>query len=347
MIRCRGLSAHIGDFALRDVTFEVESGRALVVLGPSGAGKTLLLETLLGLRAPSAGTVELDGSDVTRLPPEQRGVSYMPQDVALFPHLSVRENILFGRRVRGTMAGAEDDVAQIAARLRIEHLVAREHVRSLSGGEKQRVGLARAFVVRPRVLFLDESFSALDAHVRAELQSQCREVQRSLGITMVCVTHHFEECFALGDDALVLMNGEVRQRAAPVTLFARPGSLEVARFLRKRNLLRVERTIREASTTRLVVGGVTLEAPGDWVDAEWVHIEPDAIALHEPAKDDALSGEVVSVTSDGARTLVAVRVGEALVLEHMWARRDAPIPAVGARVALQFRPQSIVPVATP
>jgi len=357
LIRAEDLSCSAGDFELRNVTFSVAPGKALVVLGPSGAGKTLLLETLLGLRMPSHGRVLLDGEDVTYLPPEARGVSYMPQDVALFPHLSVRENILFGRRVRGTLAGADEDLRSLASRLHIEHLLDRPSIRSLSGGEKQRIGLARALVVHPRVLFLDESFSALDAHIRGELQAQCRELQRALDITAVYVTHHHEECFALGDEALVIMNGRVTQHATPTELFARPSSLEVARFLRKRNVLRVESAKLDGERARIAVGekGVlALSAPRGVERALYVHIEAEAIDLRSERTEERmrneitneLPGEIVSVVHDGTRSIATVRVAEDVTLDCFWLLRDQARADVapGRRVTVSFPPHAITAI---
>lgn len=354
MIRAEEISARAGEFELRNVTFSVAPGRALVILGPSGAGKTLLLETLLGLRRPTHGRVMLDGEDVTNFPPEARGVSYMPQDVALFPHLSIRENILFGRRVRGTLASADADLERLASRLHIEHLLARPSIRSLSGGERQRVGLARALVVHPRVLLLDESFSALDAHIRGDLQAQCRDLQRALDITAVYVTHHHEECFALGDEALVLMKGQVVQQATPTELFAYPASIEVARFLRKRNVLRVSSAKVEGDRARVVVSeksGLTLTAPRGAASALCVHIEPDAIDLLRERTEERichdvvneLPGEIVSMINDGTRNIVSVRVAEDVTLDCVWLTRDhvrADV-AVGRRVTVSIPPSAI------
>ena len=188
MIAVRSLVATSGPFRLQPITLEIESGELLVLLGPSGTGKTVLSEALLGLRTVERGAVTIDGRDVTAIEPEDRLVAYMPQDVALFPHLSVRANIEFGRRVRGQLDGLAAEIADVSTALEISHLLDRTNIRSLSGGEAQRVALARALVTRPRVLFLDESFSALDAHIRRRLLLQFRQVQRTASLTAIYVT---------------------------------------------------------------------------------------------------------------------------------------------------------------
>lgn len=236
MISARALVASSGPFQLQPTTLEVESGELLVLLGPSGAGKTVLLEALLGLRKVHAGAIVIDGREVTRTPPEQRLVAYMPQDVALFPHLSVRDNIEFGRLVRGHPTGLSSDVAHIAASLDIESLLDRASVRSLSGGEAQRVALARALVTHPRVLFLDESFSALDAHIRRRLLLQFRALQKEMKLTAIYVTHSLGEAALVADRIAVLIDGAIVQISHPDRLFRQPRDLRVARFLQLDNL---------------------------------------------------------------------------------------------------------------
>jgi ABC-type sugar transport system ATPase subunit len=237
LIRCEGLTMGFGGFRLRGIDFAVEAGESFFVLGPSGAGKSLLLEGLLGLRRPEAGRVLLDGRDATRLPPEERRVAYVPQDLALFPHLSVRENVLFGLRARGRPpADVEERLSHWAGLLDLGAVLPRRDVRTLSGGERQRVALARALVTEPRVLFMDEPFSALDASLRRRLQVEFRDLQRRLGLTLVQVTHDPEEAFLMADRMAILMAGRLEQTGRPGELYNRPANLRVARFLMLQNL---------------------------------------------------------------------------------------------------------------
>ena len=237
MLEVNALVAHYGAFSLQRITVTIPQGESFVLLGPSGAGKTLFLETVLGVKPPDAGRILLDGRDIGRTRPEERGFCYLPQDLALFPHLGVRENIAFGLTVRHVdPAAADERVSAIARLLGIEHLLGRREVRSLSGGEKQRVALARALVVQPRVLFLDEPFSALDPATRRQLQREFREVWRRLGLTVILVTHDHEEAAALADQLAILMDGRLKQCAPPAEVFERPADLATARFLVVENI---------------------------------------------------------------------------------------------------------------
>ncbi|MFP4058091.1 MAG: ABC transporter ATP-binding protein [Candidatus Brocadiia bacterium] len=232
MIEVRDLVAHYGDFTLQHITLRIEEGECFVLLGPSGAGKTLFLETVLGIKPPDAGEIRFDGRDIGTALPETRGFSYLPQDLALFPHLSVRQNIAFGLAVRHVDAATiEGRVRRAAGLLGIEPLLGRRSIRSLSGGEKQRVALARALVVEPRVLFLDEPFSALDPATRRQLHEEFRDIRRRLGLTAVLVTHDQEEAALLADRLAVIMGGRIRQQGTPAAVFDRPADLATARFL--------------------------------------------------------------------------------------------------------------------
>ena len=232
MIQAEGLHACFGGFHLQGVDFAVEPGESFFVLGPSGAGKSLLLEALLGIRHPCRGRVLLGGQDVTRAPPEQRQVAYVPQDLALFPHLSVRENLLFGLRARGRQqAEASQRLEHWVNLLDLHGVVDRREVGTLSGGERQRVALARALINDPRVLFLDEPFSALDAALRRRLQIEFRELQKRHEVTVIQVTHDPEEAFLMADRMAILMAGRIEQVGTPAELYNRPANLHVARFL--------------------------------------------------------------------------------------------------------------------
>lgn len=285
MIRIESLTACFGEFRLRDVSLDVDSGTSLVVLGPSGSGKTMLLETFIGLRQPLRGRILVDGRDVTKAAPESRGISYLPQDVALFPHLSVRENILFGAAVRGKTGGLDRELNRLAELWAIGHLLERTNVRSLSGGEAQRVALARALFVRPRILVSDESFSSLDAPLRRQLQHEFRRLQHDLELTVLHVTHDQEEAFLLGDRIAVLMNGQIMQVDSPADLYARPHSTKVARFLGINNIWPLDGAQATASSLICEVGPLKLVAasPGH-MDAKPTHI---AVAASEVELSDS------------------------------------------------------------
>lgn len=247
MIEVRNLHVAYGDFALRDVSLTLREGGCLAILGPSGAGKSLLLETVMGARRPTTGEVLLDGKDLTALPPESRRIAYIPQDLALFPHLSVRENIVFGLRPRAARRHADDVLMRFASMLGIEHLLDRRRVNTLSGGEKQRVALARAMIVQPRVLFLDEPFSSLDAATASDLLWSLREMRRKLNITVFLVTHNINEASLLADEVAVMFDGRVVECGPHHKVFREPKSLIVARFLNIRNIVGLSAVPPQAS----------------------------------------------------------------------------------------------------
>ena len=317
MIRVESLHARFGQFRLQDINLTVQAGSSLVVLGPSGAGKTLLLETILGLRRLESGRVLIDGRDVSDWPPERRDVSYLPQDVALFPHLSVRENILFGARVRRLSHDAHAELRRLAELLDIGNLLSRRDVRSLSGGEAQRVALARALLVRPRILFLDESFSSVDAQLRRQLQEEFSQLRRELGVTVFHVTHDQEEAFLLGDRIAVMMDGRLIQLTSPNDLYAHPASVRVARFLGISNILGADSCEERGGELLCRTGPIQWIAQRPPAGCERVtHIgfAPAEIRLtvgecpHDPSASNEFAATVTSVTHLGHRYALKLRL---------------------------------------
>ena len=241
MIRVERLNFSVGKFALADVSLDVKPGRYLVLLGPSGSGKTLLLESICGLNRLDSGRVVIGGSDVTHLEPRQRAIGYLPQDYALFPHMTVAENVAFGLKYQKPESAPLDstsveywmdlvDVAELATRL----------PRNLSGGEKQRVALARALAVRPRVLLLDEPVSALDEQTRDILCRQLRELQRTTQTTTLHVCHNFAEMLSVADQVGIIHRGRILQVGTPSEILQSPKNTFVARFVQAGNLFRVQ-----------------------------------------------------------------------------------------------------------
>lgn len=354
MIRVESLCVSFGRFKLRDISLEVPASTSLAILGPSGAGKTLLLESVLGVKRPERGRVFLDGRDVTFLPPEERGVSYVPQDLALFPHLSVRDNILFGLRARGRKVVEDAELSRVVELLAIGRLLDRRDIGNLSGGEKQRVALARALIVRPKVLFLDESFSALDGYIRRQLQEQLWELKRSLGLTLFQVTHDQEEAFLLGDQIAVVMEGRLEQVGPAEELHARPLNLRVARFLLTRNLLCARYRGREGEYGVVAIDGVDirlLPAPhASGIDC-YIGIRPEEVVLIRPGRPvkesqrvNLFRSRVESVVNLGHRRLLRLRVAGGLSFDCALSPRAAREIAVreSDEVAVHLRPESIL-----
>lgn len=229
MISVRDLAARVGAFQLRSVSFSVPTGRYGVVIGPAGSGKTTLLEAIAGLIQLQDGNVSLGNRDVTREPPENRGIGIVYQHGYLFPHLSVRENVDYG-------VGAESAAAEVMQRFGIADLAERD-VHALSGGERQLVALARALARRPALVLLDEPFSALDPKRRTLARREVRALHREWGFTALQVTHDFTEAGLLGDVAVLLDSGRVLQAGPPDEVFRRPATPYIAEFLGAENVL--------------------------------------------------------------------------------------------------------------
>jgi molybdate transport system ATP-binding protein len=223
-----GLAGQAGSFGMGPISLHVPAGRVLVILGPSGAGKTMLLETIAGLRPQRAGQIRLAGTDLTALPPERRRIGLVFQDAALFPHLSVRQNVAFGPRASRQASGADPD--SLLRRLGIGGLASRSP-RSLSGGERQRVALARALAIKPRLLLLDEPLSALDQPTREDMRALLQQLLADLEIPAVHVTHDRDEALSIGDDLVIIAAGQLRQTGPASQVAAEPADPDAARLL--------------------------------------------------------------------------------------------------------------------
>jgi ABC-type Fe3+/spermidine/putrescine transport system ATPase subunit len=231
VISIEALCCAFGDFALKDISLQIEKGDYWVILGPSGCGKSVLLQTLAGFFSPTKGRVRVEGSDITQSAPERRKMGLVFQQAALFPHKSVRENIAYGLRARKIPADAiARKVDQWIERLGLGAIVGRP-VATLSGGEAQRIAVARALAIEPDLLLLDEPMSALDHNTRLELQVELARLHKEMGLTTLHVTHSREEAAALGDHVAVMLGGRIVQRGRTADVMARPRCPFVARFL--------------------------------------------------------------------------------------------------------------------
>ena len=256
-----GLSVRFGAVeALSDVSLAVEPGEYFTLVGPSGCGKTTTLRTIAGFETPAAGTVRIDGEDVTDLPPEDRHVGIVFQHYALFPHRTVRENVAYGLRFTDPPGGVDPDdrVDQLLGLVDLGGLGDRDPDQ-LSGGQQQRVALARALAPGPDVLLLDEPLSALDARLRERLRLVVREVQRELGITTIYVTHDQAEALAVSDRVAVLRDGRVEQVGTPEAVYREPATPFVAAFVGDNNLF--EGTVTDGDPPTVVADGVELPVP--------------------------------------------------------------------------------------
>ena len=337
------LDVTAGEFHLDGIDITVNAGEYFVVLGPTGAGKTILLETIAGLRRVRRGTVHIDNEDVTQLPPERRGVGFVYQDYALFPHLTVAANIAFGLRLR-RRKNVDHSVARIAALLGIDTLQSRMP-RDLSGGEQQRVALARALAVAPRVLLLDEPLSALDPQTREGLQRELAQLHRELSTTTVHVTHDFEEAAALADRIGVMNAGRIVQVGTVDAIFRRPSSPFVARFVGARNVFAGAAIRTENEETQFIIDGVTLATATAVTGPAHAALRPEDILISAtPLTSSArncLHGRITGITDRGMIVYITVDIPPEFVaaVTH---RSVAELGlAVGKEVYISFKASAV------
>jgi putative spermidine/putrescine transport system ATP-binding protein len=328
-----------GSTVLEEVALEMRRGEFVALLGPSGCGKTTLLRIVAGLVAPDRGTVRIDGRDVTGLPAHRRNLGVVFQSYALFPHLSVAENVAFGLRVRGA-SGAErrNRVAECLALVRMEALADRS-VRGLSGGQQQRVALARALAIRPDVLLLDEPLAALDRKLREAVQVELRQLLRRLGITSIFVTHDQDEALVLADRIGVMQAGRMIQLSTPAELYERPGSRFVLDFVGRSCLLagRVASDGPDGVTIDTAYGPVRSPRrfrPGTRVD---VGLRPERLTLGmtDRAGTNHLTLGVADRIFLGSRVLVTF---DARAGDRLQAELDPPLERLqpGERVTVAW-----------
>ena len=328
-----GLVKRYGDFhAVRDVSLDIADGEFLVLLGPSGCGKTTTLRMVAGFIEPTAGHVRLGGNDVTLLPPWKRNAGMVFQSYALFPHLTVAQNVAFGLEMR-KVAKAEISkrVAEALALVRLGGLGGRLP-RQLSGGQQQRVALARALAIRPDVLLLDEPLSNLDAKLRQEVRVEIRELQRQLGLTTVMVTHDQEEALTMADRLVVMNEGRVCQVGSQRDLYERPADRFVAGFVGRTSFL--DGAIESPGRFR-TGGGLALACSGGTAGPAVLSIRPErvAIAAQPSGLDNSLSGTVEFVSYLGASIDIHVRLSPSDRLVAQIANRDDGFtPEVGQSV---------------
>jgi sn-glycerol 3-phosphate transport system ATP-binding protein len=318
--------------AVDDVSFRAEAGKFLVLLGPSGCGKSTVLRLIAGLEEVSAGRILIGGRDVTRVSPDKRRVSMVFQSYALFPHLTVAENIVFGLKVRRVPKPQRDErLARVAALVGLAEQLERKPSQ-LSGGQRQRVALARAIVAENEICLMDEPLSNLDAQLRHGMRVEIRALQRRLAMTVVYVTHDQVEAMSMADQVILMREGRIEQQGTPEDLYARPASLFAARFIGTpaMNLVALE----DGADGAVIRGSreAVLRGRGE---GHTLGVRPEHLRLVDSG---GVRAEVTSAEYHGADTILAARVGqESLFVRAAGQLRLAP----GAMVRLGWDPQSV------
>ena len=343
-VRVDGVSKRFGDVvALHDASLAIRRGEILTLLGPSGGGKTTLLNLVAGFLVPDSGSIAIAGHSVTHVPPYRREIGVLFQNYALFPHMSVAANVAYGLRMR--RLPRPEIARKVAETLALVRLVGLEDrkPRQLSGGQQQRVALARALAISPRVLLLDEPFSALDKNLRGSMQLELKEIQRRLGVTTIFVTHDQSEALSLSDRIAVLSDGRIRQVGKPSEIYERPTDRFVASFVGDVNVVRARLEQVEGQAARVVLGRARVTVPahtleecrlGDPVD---LFIRPEQLRVAGAGEVAACDGTVMAHSYQGGH--VDIHLESDAASSGLILMRDKGSDAglrwpVGARVAL-------------
>jgi len=346
MIEIEGLSREWADFSLKEINLTVEDGEYFVVLGPSGAGKSLLLETIAGFYTPNRGRITLNGTDITDLPPEKRGIAMVYQDYMLFPNMTVRENIAYGlRRRHMEEKEIKRETERAAKLLGITEILERNPL-TLSGGEQQRVALARAMVVRPALLLLDEPTGSLDATLQREMRRELLSLHKELGGMVIHITHSRDEAISMAHRIAIMFGGKIEQAGTPSEIFRRPRSRRLADFVGVENIL--EGTIISgAGGTMVDTGRLKIVVAGQIEHGKKVlaSVRPEEIMLSkEPLKSSArncIAGKITGMQDMASFTEITVDAG-APILVHITRQALMEMEiTVGSDVYLSFKATSV------
>jgi putative spermidine/putrescine transport system ATP-binding protein len=335
-VRLEGLSRHYGPVvALDHLDLTLAPGELIALLGPSGCGKTTTLRLLAGLEDADTGRINVGGRDITGVSAAKRDMGMVFQAYSLFPHMTVRQNVAFGLRLRKVNAAQRDQRALEMLDLVGLSVQADRYPHQLSGGQQQRVALARALAIEPQVLLLDEPLSALDAKVRAQLRDEIRRIQLEVGITTLFVTHDQEEALAIADRVGVMRDGRLEQLAPPTEVYSRPATSFVAEFVGLSNRLAGEVRGGEVTVRGITLPLVERDVPDGQVIAL---IRPEAVTVASDATAESgpLTGTVIAVTFLGATSRVTVDLGDTRVLAQL-PTSDAATLSAGSRVTLTIR----------
>ena len=326
---------------------DVQPGEFVSFLGPSGCGKTTTLRMIAGFETATSGVIRIEGREVTHLPPNARNVGMVFQNYALFPNMTVAQNVAFGLKVAKTGAAVlRARVAEMLDVVKLGHLAER-YPYQISGGQQQRVALARALATSPKLLLLDAPLSALDAKVRVALRDELKALQRTLGITTVFVTHDQEEALSMSDRIVVMNEGRIEQLGTPFEIYNRPKTRFVASFIGTLNILTVE--VVDAGRGAIRIDGQDARV-GQGISAAAgsgcaVALRPEAVTLQDPGNGcNRVEGTIEDVAFLGAVVRIKVGVGGSRILLDRFNSPGLPPPVPGERVTLHFSPDDLVPL---
>jgi molybdate/tungstate transport system ATP-binding protein len=344
MIEIESLSRKWKTFSLDDLNLKIESGEYFTILGPTGAGKTLLLELIAGFHSPDSGRILIDGEDVTDLPPEKHKLAFVYQDYSLFPHMNVKKNIQFGMRMKKIKS--KEKLLEVARDLKITNLLDRYPL-TLSGGEQQRVALARALVTDPKILLLDEPLSALDPRTKESARELLSDLHKDKGLTVLHITHDQIEARIMADRIAVIMDGKLMQVGTPEEIFEKPVSSQVASFVGFENMLKGRVVSADRGLLRIEVGEVMFDASGEAEEGKTISafLRPENIALSKTSAQssirNSLHGRVTEVWILGA--LVRVKVDCGIPLNALITRQSAEEMDIspGVPIYAQFKASSV------
>ncbi len=332
--------------AVEDFNLDVEKGEFISFLGPSGCGKTTTLRMIAGFEQATGGEIKINNADITRVPPNKRNIGMVFQSYALFPNMTVADNIGFGMKVSGKPTG--EIKTRVAEMLKLINMAdfGPRYPHQLSGGQQQRVALARAIAIRPQVLLLDEPLSALDAKIRVQLRTEIRQIQQQLGITTIYVTHDQEEAMSLSDRVVVMYNGHIEQIGAPFEIYNFPKTQFVASFVGTLN--QVTARVVDASTGTMEVDGQIFRSAGPVLQASngsevLIGLRPEIITLEQDTPtQNVFRAKVQLIAFLGSVVRIQVKVGDNLIFFDTLNNPHMAMPKVGDVIDIFFSPESLL-----
>ena len=313
MIETKNLCIKLGNFVMRNICLQINEGEYFVILGPTGCGKTVLIECLVGIRKPDSGEIWIDNQNIIDKFPEERHIGYLPQDFALFPNMTVTENIAFGLKAKKkSKKHIQTVIDMLSGSLNISGLLSR-YPQGLSGGEKQRVALARALATEPKVVFLDEPLSALDENTREKLASELRNIHDRFQTAFVHISHNFEEVAQVADRVALMKTGSVEQIGTVNEILKHPVSRYAAEFTRTKNIFEGTSAVLENGQTAITLGnGISLNSCVKYTGKVLVTIRPEAICVSDKPytmSENTFRGRVLKTWNMGIFTRMDIDIG--------------------------------------